>query len=191
MSDDFTKLVKGNGAGPLTLNVERDTKELKFEISPRQNPPKGQGPLGVEITEVGLESQPFLTSLGSGLSETWVVTKMVFDGLGTFLGQLLSSPGNVQNVTGPVGIVFLAAQATNLGFVYFLQLLALISINLAVLNLLPFPALDGGRFLFILIEKLVGRSIPRQVQIWVNGAGFAILILLMVFITIKDVVRLI
>jgi len=190
MSDDFTRLVKGNGASPLTLNIERDAKELKFELSPRQNPPEGQGPLGVEITEVGLESQPFFKSLGSGISETWNVTIMVFEGLGTFLRQLFASPGNVQNVTGPVGIVFLAAQATSLGFVYFLQLLALISINLAVLNLLPFPALDGGRFLFILIEKLVRRPIPRQVQLWVNGAGFAILILLMVFITIKDVVRL-
>jgi regulator of sigma E protease len=188
--DSFTELVKANSDGFLALSVGRDGQGLEFEVKPRQNPPDGQGPLGVAITEIGFESRPFFESLASGILETWSVTKMVFEGLGIFIRQVFVSPGTVENVAGPVGIVFLAAQATDLGFIYFLQLLALISVNLAVLNLLPFPALDGGRFLFVVIEKLTKKRIPRRAEMWVNGAGFAILILLMVFVTIKDVERL-
>lgn len=110
-------------------------------------------------------------------------------GLISFFTQLFTAPGAIENVAGPVGIVFIAVQATSLGFAYLIQLLALISINLAILNLLPFPALDGGRFLFVLLEKIVGRPISRQAQIWINGAGFAILIFLMIFVTVKDVYR--
>lgn len=188
-ADDFTKLIR-NGETYVNLEIERGNQNLSFRMEPRKNPPKDQGPLGVNITEVGLESQPFFQGLSSGFSGVWGTTKMVIEGLGLFIGQIFTSPGAIQNVAGPVGIVILAAQATSLGFIYFIQLLALISINLAVLNLLPFPALDGGRFLFIIIEKLRGAPISRRFQVWVNGAGFAALILLLVFVTIKDIGRL-
>ncbi len=188
-ADDFTKIVK-SGAPGIDLKIERGGEKLDFNVSPRVSPPEGQGPLGVNITEVGFDSQPFFGGLLSGLSATWETIKMVIGGLAIFIGQLFTSPGSIENVAGPVGIVVLTAQATSLGFIYLIQLLALISINLAVLNLLPFPALDGGQFLFIIIEKLRGAPISRRFQIWVNGAGFAALILLLIFVTIKDVVRL-
>ncbi len=187
-ADDFTRLVK-SGAGNINLEIERGSEKLNFNLAPRANPPAGQGPLGVNITETGFEAQPFFQSLISGFTGTGEIAKMVFEGLGAFFAQIFTSPGAIQNVAGPVGIVVLAAQATSLGFIYFIQLLALISINLAVLNLLPFPALDGGRFLFLIIEKLRGTPVSRRVQIWVNGAGFAALILLMIFVTVKDVSR--
>jgi regulator of sigma E protease len=185
-SDDFTAAVKG-GALEITLHVERGSEKLDLTLVPRQNPPEGQGPLGVNITEIGFPAQPFFKALGSGFVGVWETSKMVVEGLGLFFGQLVTAPRTIENVAGPVGIVFIAAQATSLGFVYLLQLLALISVNLAVLNLLPFPALDGGRFLFLIIEKIIRRPISRRFQIWVNGAGFAALIFLMIFITIKDV----
>ncbi len=188
-SDDFTKLVKSYSL-PVNFEIGRGEQKLDLNISPRANPPQGQGPIGVNITEVGFEAQPVFQSLSSGFSSGWETVKMVFSGLGIFVVQLFTSPQSIQNVAGPVGIVVLAAQATSLGFIYFIQLLALISINLAVLNLLPFPALDGGRFLFLMIDKLRGKPVPRKVQAWVNSAGFIILILLMVFVTVKDIGRL-
>ncbi|TSA46472.1 RIP metalloprotease RseP, partial [bacterium] len=188
-ADDFTKIIR-SGETYVNLEIERGSENLSFRMEPRKNPPEGQGPLGVNIVEVGLKSQPFFQGLSSGLSGVWGTTKMVIEGLGLFIGQIFTSPGAIQNVAGPVGIVVLAAQATSLGFVYFIQLLALISINLAVLNLLPFPALDGGRFLFIIIEKLRGAPVSRRFQIWVNSAGFAVLILLLIFVTVKDIGRL-
>jgi len=188
-SDDFTKLVESYSM-PVNLDIERGGQKLNLNISPRANPPEGQGPIGINITDVGFGAQPFFQSLGSGFLSGWETVKMVVSGLGTFVAELFTSPQSIQNVAGPVGIVVLAAQATSMGFIYFVQLLALISINLAVLNLLPFPALDGGRFLFLLIDKFRGKPVPYKIQAWVNGAGFVILILLMVFVTVKDIGRL-
>jgi regulator of sigma E protease len=89
-----------------------------------------------------------------------------------------------------VGIVSFAAETGKLGIIYFLQLLAVISLNLAVINLIPFPALDGGRFLFLLIEKIKGSPIPKGLEAWVNGVGFVLLIFLMVVVTVRDIGRL-
>ncbi|MGC9610914.1 MAG: RIP metalloprotease RseP [Minisyncoccia bacterium] len=187
-AEDFSRFVKSN-ISAVNVDIERGSEKINAELVPRANPPEGQGPLGVGITEMGFEPQPFFGSFVSGFSATWETIKMVLEGLGSFAVQLFTAPGAIQNVAGPVGIVFIAAQATSLGFVYLVQLLALISINLAILNLLPFPALDGGRFLFVLIEKIAGRPVSRKAQGWLNGAGFMILILLMVFITVKDIYR--
>lgn len=188
LADDFSRFVKSNIIA-VNMVIERGDEEIRTELSPRANPPEGQGPLGVGITEMGFDAQPFFGSLVSGFSAAWETIKLVFEGLLSFFVQIFTAPGAIQNVAGPVGIVFIAAQATSLGFAYLIQLLALISINLAVLNLLPFPALDGGRFLFVLIEKIAGRPVSRRAQGWLNGAGFLVLVLLMVFITIKDIYR--
>lgn len=186
-SQGFTEAVKG--ASEIILGIERGSEKMDIKLAPRLNPPKGQGPLGVNITETGFAAQPISNALVSGFTEVWETSKMVVEGLVMFFGQLFTAPRSIENVAGPVGIVFIAAQATSLGFIYLIQLLALISINLAVLNLLPFPALDGGRFLFLVIEKIIRRPISKKFQIWVNGAGFAVLIFLMIFITIKDIGR--
>jgi len=86
-----------------------------------------------------------------------------------------------------VGIVKITAQAGTLGFVYLLQLLALISLNLVVINIFPFPALDGGRLLFLLIEKIKGSPLPVKFERYANALGMALLLFLMVIITIKDI----
>ena len=93
----------------------------------------------------------------------------------------------MKNISGPVGIVSLAHQAGELGILYFLQFAALISLNLVVLNLIPFPALDGGRALVLVFEKIKGRSVSHKIQGIVNMVGFALLILLMVAVTVKDI----
>jgi len=88
-----------------------------------------------------------------------------------------------------VGIAVITGQAARIGFTYLMQFTALISVNLAVLNIIPFPALDGGRLLFIIIEKIKRRPISRKVENAFNMAGFALLILLMFYVTIKDVFK--
>ena len=146
-SQDFTRAVKG--APEITLGIERGSEKISIDVAPRLNPPEGQGPLGVNITETGFAAQSIPNALVSGFAGVWETSKMVIDGLVMFFGQLFTAPQAIENVAGPVGIVFIAAQATSLGFIYLIQLLALISVNLAVLNLLPFPALDGGTFYFL------------------------------------------
>ncbi len=86
-----------------------------------------------------------------------------------------------------MGIFSVAQETGKIGLIYLVQLIALISLNLAVINLIPFPALDGGRFFMILVEKIKGSPIPRKVESAINVAGFAFLILLMVALTVRDV----
>ena len=95
-----------------------------------------------------------------------------------------------EQIAGPVGIIKLTSQAGSLGFIYLLQLLAMISLNLAVLNIFPFPALDGGRLIFLGIEKIKGSPINPKFEKIINTAGFIFLILLMAVITIKDIIKL-
>ena len=88
---------------------------------------------------------------------------------------------------GPVGIFFVAQQTGQIGLIYLIQLIGLISINLTVINLVPFPALDGGRLFMILIEKIKGSPVSRKVEAWANGLGFAFLIVLITLITVRDI----
>jgi len=90
-------------------------------------------------------------------------------------------------VAGPIGIFMITKQTGSVGFIYLVQFIALISLNLVILNSLPFPALDGGRFLFILIEKIKGSPVSRKLQAGINVTGFLLLIILMILVTIKDI----
>ena len=96
----------------------------------------------------------------------------------------------LSNITGPVGLVGLVGDASNLGFIYLLSFTAFISINLAVVNLVPFPALDGGRLLFLLIEKIKGSAINPKVANTLNLVGFGLLLLFMAVVTYGDIVKL-
>jgi regulator of sigma E protease len=98
---------------------------------------------------------------------------------------------NLSDVSGPVGIASMVGQAEAMGISYLLGFISIISINLAVLNLIPFPALDGGRIFFILIETAIRRKIKPVIFNWANGIGFALLIGLMIFVTYKDIIKLI
>ena len=92
-------------------------------------------------------------------------------------------------MSGPIGIAQYTGQAARVGWSYLLQFVALISVNLAVLNLIPFPALDGGRLLFVGLEKLRRKPMPHKVEAIINTIGFALLILLMIYVTTKDVIK--
>jgi regulator of sigma E protease len=94
------------------------------------------------------------------------------------------------NIAGPVGIVGLVGDAAAFGIVSLLTFTAIISLNLAVINLLPFPALDGGRLVFVIIEAVTGKEVPAVWTGWINLFGFVILMLLMVTVTYGDIMRL-
>ena len=93
----------------------------------------------------------------------------------------------IAEVSGPVGIASLTGQAARVGFNFLLQFVAIISVNLAVLNIIPFPALDGGRVLLLGIEKAKGSPVPKKVEGLLNMLGFYLLVLLMVYVTYKDI----
>ncbi len=186
---DFVALIKKAGAGEIDLKIQRGRENLVFSLNGRINPPAGQGSLGLSLAEIGFSKESFFRSLGKGAETAFLTFKLVALGFMNFISKIFVTPKIIETITGPVGIFTLATEAGALGGAYLLNLLALISINLAVLNLIPFPALDGGRFLFLIIEKIKGSPISKKVQIIVNTAGFAAFILLMIVVTVQDLGR--
>jgi regulator of sigma E protease len=127
--------------------------------------------------------------LWEGGKLTVITFKQVAVGLGTFLWQAVRGQGDFSQVSGPVGIVGMVGDAASFGLAYFLGFVAFISLNLAVINLIPFPALDGGRVLFIIIETIMRRPIKPSVANTANAVGFFILIALMLVITYRDIMK--
>ncbi len=125
---------------------------------------------------------------GLKLSSNLVIA--TFSGFYTLIYDGVTGHGNLSAVTGPIGIVGVVGDAAKFGFIYLLSFTALISINLAVINLIPFPALDGGRLLFLLIEKIKGSRIRSNTANIINTIGFGLLMLLMAIITYHDIVNL-
>lgn len=189
-SEDFIRSVKNNLATPMNLNIQRGRQIINLAVTSRESPPAGEGPLGVALVDIGLTPQPFFQSLVQGFKNTLAILGAVVVGFFHFLTSVFVDRHVLETVSGPVGIFAIMAQAGSLGLIYIFQLTALISLNLAVLNLIPFPALDGGRFLFLLIEKIKKTPVPWRIQAVINAVGLAALLVLMILVTIKDVSRL-
>jgi regulator of sigma E protease len=145
--------------------------------------------IGVYMENVGIVKLNPALALYEGAKLTAVTFKQVAVGLGTFLFKAVKGQGDFSQVSGPVGIVSLVGDAANFGFAYFLGFVAFISLNLAVINLIPFPALDGGRVLFVIIEAIIRRPIKPKIANTLNTVGFFILIALMLVITYRDILK--
>lgn len=191
-SEQAIKIINENRGEEINLKIERNGEKtpLDFSVTPRVSPPAGEGALGIGLVDAGLPKKNVLASFWEGLKTSLALVKIIVSALLGLIIKAFVGKASLESITGPIGIVKLTAQAGTLGFVYLFQLLALISINLAVINAFPFPALDGGRLLFLAIEKIKGSPVNQKFEKIVNAAGFAFLIFLMILITIKDIIRL-
>ena len=179
--------------GPLTLSVVRDGVELDVVIEPiagliESDP--AQRAIGVATAHIGTVSYGPLEAATRSLTTTVESLVFIVVSLATLLGSAFTLSADLSQVAGPVGIASLTGEAAAFGLGSLLTFAALLSVNLAVVNLLPFPALDGGRLLFLGIESVTRRKIPVGISGLFNSAGFALLILLMIAVTVGDVVRL-
>ncbi len=111
--------------------------------------------------------------------------------IGNVFGSIFSSGEVPEGVAGPVGIAQMTGVYLQEGFVALMRFTALLSLSLAVINIFPFPALDGGRFLFILIELVRGKPVDSRIEGWIHSFGFLLLLGVIVLVTFKDVVRLV
>lgn len=159
------------------------------KLVPRLTPPVGEGPLGISLAETGIIKYPWYQAIGRGAQDSVLILEQTVMGYTALIKNILVSGRPGMELSGPVGIAVITGKAAKLGFTYLMQFTALISINLAVLNSIPFPALDGGRLLFIVIEKIRRRPVSRKIENAINTAGFALLVLLMIYITTKDVIK--
>lgn len=175
--------------GAVSVVVKRGQEELARTIETKRLAETGKFGLGVGLVKSGIVSFPWHLALWHGLERSVFITKEVVIAFYTLFKNLIVGQQIAVDVSGPVGIAIITGQVTKLGFVYILQFMALLSINLAVINILPFPALDGSRLFFLAVEKIRRKQLDRRVESLIHTFGFSVLILLMVFITYRDVVK--
>ena len=169
----------------------KNDEDIKFvSLIPTPSVVDGRPAIGISMDQIGTTKLPFFVALKEGMRVTLYITKDTAVGLYTLIVEGLKGQGSLAGVTGPVGMVGIVGDAYDFGFAYLLSFAALISINLAIINLLPFPALDGCRLLFLLIEKIKGSVMSPKIANTANLVGFVILILLMVLVTYHDITRL-
>lgn len=184
--------VVGSGGKEIDIGYLRGKNpEINLaKVIPAASAVDGKPAIGISMDEIGTAKLPFFTALWQGLRLDWFMTKSTAVGLYTLISEAIRGKGSFASVTGPVGMVGIVGDAYQFGFIYLLSFAALISINLAIINLLPFPALDGGRLFFLLIEKIKGSRINPKVANAMNMIGFYLLIFLMLVITYHDVIKL-
>lgn len=190
-SEEFIQLTKKYAGQPVIIFVKREKKEISLKIVPRVNPPKGQGPLGVVISSFVFKKYPWYQAPVFGLLEAFNITKLTIKEIVRSLVSLLSFKKPEVQVTGPVGIFKITNQAAQSGINTFLYILSLLSLNLAVINILPFPALDGGRLAFLFYEGIFKKRPPASFEKTLNMIGFIILLSLIMVITISDINKLV
>ncbi len=174
----------------LDVVVRRGHQELSLGVTPL-NVPEGNGAaIGVALVQTGIVSYPTWTAVIKGLTSTGQLFIEIVRSLGLLFKNMILHGQLAANVSGPVGIAVMTGQIVQLGWLYVLQFAALLSMNLAILNFIPFPALDGGRALFLLLEKLRGRAVSAAMENWFHTVGFAVLLVMIAVITYHDILRL-
>lgn len=177
------ELINRNPGNKLTLEVERQKEVLAIEVVPASE--EGVGKIGVELVESGFPREGFFQSFWSGLKAAWSFVVRIVQAFASMFSR-----ADFTGSTGPIGIFSAVQVAKDMGIVYFLQLMGVVSLNLMIVNFFPLPALDGGHVMFIVIEKIRRKPISKKMIIGLNSFFYALLLVLMFVITIRDIINL-
>lgn len=177
------------GGQEVNLSIKRNTQVENIKVIP-QIKSGDRATIGIAIFSGATVRYPFLIAFWEGAKTTGWMIKQIVVAFVNLIGDLFQGQKVGDQFAGPVGIASITGQAARLGLAYLLQFMALLSLNLAVINILPFPALDGGRILFLGIEKLKGKPMRRELEAIIHNIGFMLLIALVLFITLKDIIKL-
>ena len=189
---EFSTVVTQAAPESVIVSYSYDDTDTTIELTPVQGLIADEPEryvIGTSLSMVEIEKRPFFTAIADGLTSTWKGLTGISAGLWSLISQSFMGEADFSQVAGPVGIVGMVGDAASFGITALLTFTAIISLNLAVINLLPFPALDGGRLVFVAIEAVTGRRIPTVWAGRVNLIGFAILMLLMIAVTYNDIIR--
>lgn len=189
--EDVQQFIAAHEASTLDIEVARGSGTAHILVVPKKGVVAETAGIGVSLDSVGELRLPLLSALAEGAVRTWDLTRLTAQMIGQFLYQLVLFKADLSSVAGPVGIARFVGDAWSLGWFYLISFTALISINLAVINLIPFPALDGGRLLFVAIEAVIRRPLPAKFVRTANTLGFALLMVLLVTVSYKDIAGLI
>ncbi len=184
-----------NNKETLDLEIKRNGEKIKLSLTPKSyilddkgnivKEGEGEGTVKLIGITFGTEKRTFLNVIKNSFYESIFIGKSIY----MSLIDMVSGNVRMDDLSGPVGIVNEINNAAKVGFSYLLYLMAIITINLGIFNLLPIPALDGGRVFFILIEIIIGRQVPQKYEGYVHAIGFLLLILLMLFVTWNDITK--
>ncbi len=189
----FVAQVGGNTTIALNVKTPDNKKETLYArpVTGLVQSDPGRAVLGVEVGTVGVIPMSFGKALVEGAKLTWGAIVLTTQGLLHFFYGIFTLTADLSQVSGPVGIAGVVGSASSQGIGNLLSIMAIISINLALINLIPVPALDGGRLLFVIIEGIIRRPISAKIAQSVNAVGFMALILLMLVVTAHDIFKIV
>ena len=183
---EFKEITSANKGKEITLAVKRDGQDLNILLTPAEN---SESPVGVGIQRMAtlIEKYPWYLAPVQGVIYTWQTTYNALKGLYIMFSGLFSGTGMPQGAefAGPLGITIFLANAASYGLGFFLYFVGSISVFIAIFNLFPIPALDGGKLVFLIIEKIKGSPVSVKIEQNITMVCFVALILLSIFITVK------
>lgn len=176
-------------AGATALVIERDGKREAVAVVPAVLDQASQKKIGVDLETLGVSTYPVQWAFVNAFRTTFELSGQVVVAFGGLIRDLVVYQKVSPEVAGPVGIAILTGQVARLGVLAVLQFVALLSLSLGIINLLPFPGLDGGRLFFLLIERIRGHALNQRTEAIIHNVGFALLLLLILTISVQDVQR--
>lgn len=191
--DEMAEMIRFRPEQKLSLEVVRGDKHLPFSVITAANVERDRfgnefrkGTIGVMSGAVVVEPVPLLELPVAATRQTFGIVRMMID----TLGQIVTGTRSVKELGGPIKIAQVSGQQASLGPLNFVMLMALISINLGFINLLPIPMLDGGHLVFYLYEGIARRPVPEKAMEWAFRSGLAVLLSFMIFVTLNDILSL-
>jgi len=190
---DLTEKVREQGAVELTLIIKRGDEELALKLTPAVLPEDTDlvPRLGILLADAGIVRYPWYRALYQGAVAAGFSLINIFVAFYILIKNLILGQGLAFEVSGPVGIASIVGASARLGFNYLLNVTAMISLSLAAINILPIPALDGGRALFVVIEKIIRRPVALKYEQLAHTIGFVLLMILIVIVTARDILGLV
>lgn len=186
----FENLIANSDTSGVDITYKRNNSIENIVAKPINGIVEEKQAIGISMSAIGIAKMPIYKVPFEALKLTYKIIEEIVVNMATLIGSIFMGKANLLSVAGPIGIISLVGDAWSFGIVNLLMFVAFISINLAILNIIPFPALDGGRILFVLIEKIKGSDIKPKITNAINMIGFLLLIALMIAVTYNDIGRL-
>lgn len=189
-ANDLIEYIKTRTDREVTVHIVRGQEELDIKLTPTVTDEESVPRLGISIAEAGIIRYPWYIAIYKGFAAAGIGLITIFVSFYYLIGSLVTGQGLMFDIAGPVGIAQIVGQSAKLGFHYVLNVVAMLSLSLAAINILPIPALDGGRILFIVIEKIIGRPVSMKYEQLAHTIGFLLLMALVVVVTWRDIAKL-
>lgn len=189
-SEQLRTVIKENGFTPGNIEVERAGETHIYDITPIQIGNEAFPRLGVTLADAGIVRYPWYLAFYKGFIAAGFGLINIFISFFLLIKGLILGNGMALTVSGPVGIATVVGQSARMGIQYLINVSAMISLSLAAINILPIPALDGGRLFFVILEGIFRRPVPQKYEQSAHTIGFLLLMALIIFVTYRDIVRL-